>query len=56
MRVPNGSGEGQAKVKVSFPGLTTLKVAEGTFTIEVKKGEAAPVLEPSPGSSCGGGK
>ena len=47
-------------MKVSFPGLTTLKVAEGTFTIEVKKAEAkaeaAPVEEPSPGSSCGGGK
>ncbi len=53
MRVPEGCGEGKATVKVSFPGLTTLKVAEGTFTIEVKKAEAPPAAEPAPGSSCG---
>ena len=53
MRVPEGSGEGKATVKVSFPGLTTLKVAEGTFQIEVKKAEAAAPEEPAAGSSCG---
>jgi hypothetical protein len=36
VRVPEGSGTGKATVKVSFPGLTTLKVADGSFTIDVK--------------------
>jgi hypothetical protein len=36
VRVPQGAGSGKATVKATFPGLTTLQVAPGTFMIEVK--------------------
>jgi hypothetical protein len=37
VRVPETCGTGKATVKASFPGLTSLQVAPGTFTIEVKR-------------------
>jgi hypothetical protein len=41
VRVPAGVGEGKATVKASFPGLTNLKVAPGTFEVLVKKAPPA---------------
>jgi hypothetical protein len=40
VRVPESAGEGKATVKASFPELKTLKVAPGTFEIEIKKAGA----------------
>jgi len=36
VRVPAGCRPGIAKAKVSFPGLTTLVVAEGRFDLRIE--------------------
>jgi hypothetical protein len=48
VRVPDTAGEGKATVKVSFPGLTTLKVGPSTFEVLIKKA-------PAPGETGGMG-